>query len=171
MRGCQVSRQPLFLRRFLYDWSLLDGDAPYRFAVAADDPRDIVEIPVDWTLDEWEQYAFYPGVTGSGVIESPAKVLEMWTLEAEAHQSQGSCFVLTNHPFIFGRPSKAVALEQLIERIKDMDGMSVTTMEQIAQHTKATATDIHTHARIEVPAFPGAGARFEPAQVREGALK
>ncbi|EID74107.1 hydrolase [Rhodococcus opacus RKJ300 = JCM 13270] len=46
--------------------------------------RTLIEIPVDWALDDWEQYAFYPGVTGSGVIESPAKVLEMWTLEAEA---------------------------------------------------------------------------------------
>jgi peptidoglycan/xylan/chitin deacetylase (PgdA/CDA1 family) len=158
-------------RGFLYDSSLLDGDAPYRFAVAADDPRDIVEIPVDWTLDDWEQYAFYPGVTGSGVIESPAKVLEMWTLEAEAHHSQGSCFVLTNHPFISGRPSKAVALEQLIERVKALDGMWVTTMEKIAGHTKATVSEIHTHARIEVPTFPGAGARFEPAVVRDGVLK
>jgi peptidoglycan/xylan/chitin deacetylase (PgdA/CDA1 family) len=157
-------------RGFLYDSSLLDGDAPYRFAVAADDPRDIVEIPVDWTLDDWEQYAFYPGVTGSGVIESPAKVLEMWTLEAEAHHSQGSCFVLTNHPFISGRPSKAVALEQLMERVKAMDGMWVTTMENIARHTKATVTEVHTHARIEVPVFPGAGAQFKPAVVRQGVL-
>ena len=49
-----------------------------------------MEIPVDWALDDWEQYAFYPGVTGSGVIESPAKVLEMWTLEAEAHHAPGA---------------------------------------------------------------------------------
>lgn len=149
-------------RGFLYDSSLLDGDAPYRFTVG-DDERDLVEIPVDWALDDWEQYAFYPGVTGSGVIESPAKVLEMWTLEAEAHHSAGSCFVLTNHPFISGRPSKAVALERLIETVKDLDGMWVTTLEQIAEHTKATVNEIHTHARIDVPAFPDTGARFHPA--------
>lgn len=157
-------------RGFLYDSSLLDGDAPYRMAVAPDDPRDIVEIPVDWALDDWEQYAFYPGVTGSGVIESPAKVLEMWTLEAEAHHSQGSCFVLTNHPFISGRPSKAVAFEQLIERVKAMDRMWVTTLERIAEQTKATVNEIHSHARLEVPSYPGAGANFKPAQVRETAL-
>ncbi|MET3932889.1 polysaccharide deacetylase [Arthrobacter sp. OAP107] len=163
-------------RGFLYDSSLLDGDAPYRMSVGpgspsgASDTRDIVEIPVDWALDDWEQYAFYPGVTGSGVIESPAKVLEMWTLEAEAHRSQGSCFVLTNHPFISGRPSKAVALEQLIERVKGMDGMWVTTLEQIAEHTKATVSEVHTHARIDVPTYPGAGARFKPGQVQVPAL-
>jgi peptidoglycan/xylan/chitin deacetylase (PgdA/CDA1 family) len=163
-------------RGFLYDSSLLDGDAPYRMSVSsgspsgAGDTRDIVEIPVDWTLDDWEQYAFYPGVTGSGVIESPAKVLEMWTLEVQAHHSQGSCFVLTNHPFISGRPSKAVALEQLIERVKGMDGMWVTTLEQIAEHTKATVSEVHTHARIDVPVAPGFGARFKPGQVQVPAL-
>ncbi|MFF2844043.1 polysaccharide deacetylase [Paenarthrobacter sp. NPDC057981] len=153
-------------RGFLYDSSLLDGDAPYRMAVAEDDSRDIVEIPVDWALDDWEQYGFYPGVTGSGVIESPAKALEMWTLEAQAHHSQGNCFVLTNHPFISGRPSRAVALEQLIERVKGLDGMWVTTLAEIAQHTKDTVQEIHTHARIDVPLFPGAGATFRPARVQ-----
>jgi peptidoglycan-N-acetylglucosamine deacetylase len=160
-------------RGFLYDSSLLDGDAPYRMSVAPGataDTRDIVEIPVDWTLDDWEQYAFYPGVTGSGVIESPAKVLEMWALEAQAHHSQGSCFVLTNHPFISGRPSKAVALEQLIERVKGMDGMWVTTLEQIAEHAKATVAEVHTHARIDVPTYPGSGARFRPGRVQVPAL-
>ncbi|MGO4247865.1 polysaccharide deacetylase [Paenarthrobacter sp. RAF54_2] len=158
-------------RGFLYDSSLLDGDAPYRMSVAEDDPRDIVEIPVDWALDDWEQYAFYPGITGSGVIESPAKALEMWTLEAQAHHAQGSCFVLTNHPFISGRPSRAVALEQLIERVKGLEGMWVTTLAEIAQHTKDTVQEVHTHARIDVPLFPGAGASFRPAQVRVPTLR
>ena len=121
-------------RGFLYDSSLLDGDAPYRFSVAEGDPLrprgDSRRLGPGR-----QQYAFYPGVTGSGVIESPAKVLEMWTLEAEAHHAAGTCFVLTNHPFISGRPSKAVALEKLIDRVKSMDGMWVTTMEKIAQHT------------------------------------
>lgn len=153
-------------RGFLYDSSLLDGDAPYRMAVAEYDPRDIVEIPVDWALDDWEQYGFYPGVTGSGVIESPAKALEMWTLEAEAHHSQGSCFVLTNHPFISGRPSRAVALERLIERVKGLDGMWVTTLAEIARHTKDTIREVHSHARIDIPLFPGAGATFRPAEIK-----
>ena len=91
----------------------------------------------------------------------------MWTLEAEAHHAQGSCFVLTNHPFISGRPSKAVALEQLIERVKAMEGMWVTTLERIAEHTKATVNEIHSHARIEVPSYPGAGASFKPARLLE----
>lgn len=149
-------------RGFRYDSSLLDGNKPYRFAVEPGATETLIEIPVDWALDDWEQYAFYPGVTGSGVIESPAKVLEMWTLEAEAHHAEGGCFVLTNHPFISGRPSKAVALERLIENVKAMDGMWVTTLAEIAEHAQRTCQHTYVHTRFEVPAFPDVDIRPTP---------
>ncbi len=111
---------------------------------------------MDWALDDWEQYAFYPGWTGSGVIESPSKAREMWQLEADAQHAQGGCWVLTNHPFISGRPSRAHALEQLIEGVKALDGMWVTTLEEIAMHAAQVVTEVRTHARYDVPTFPDA---------------
>ncbi len=141
-------------RGFVYDSSLLDGDAPYRFAVDSESSQTLVEIPVDWALDDWEQYAFYPGWTGSGVIESPAKVREMWQLEADAQHAQGGCWVLTNHPFISGRPSRARALEQLIEGVQALDGMWVTTLEQIARHVAAVSPKTRTHVRLDQASLP-----------------
>lgn len=138
----------LAARGFRYDSSLLDGDVPYRLATTN---GPLVEIPVDWTLDDWEQYAFYPGWTGSGVIESPRKVHEMWLLEAEAHHAEAGCFVLTNHPFISGRPSKAVALERLIADVKELDGMWVTTLAEIAEHAASAAPDVRELRRIKAP--------------------
>lgn len=138
-------------RGFLYDSSLLDGDAPYRFAVEPGSEQTLIEIPVDWALDDWEQYAFYPGWTGSGVIESPNKAREMWQLEADAQHEQGGCWVLTNHPFISGRPSRARALEQLIEGVKALDGMWVTTLENIARHAAQVCTETRTHVRRHAP--------------------
>ncbi|MBB2987885.1 polysaccharide deacetylase family protein [Terracoccus luteus] len=143
-------------RGFLYDSSLLDGDAPYRFT-APGTADTLVEIPVDWALDDWEQYAFYPGWTGSGVIESPVKARDMWQLEADAQHEQGGCWVLTNHPFISGRPSRARALEQLVEGVKALDGMWVTTLEDIARHAASVVTETRTHARYAVPGFPDTG--------------
>lgn len=137
-------------RGFRYDSSLLDGDVPYRFT-GESGRGSLVEIPVDWTLDDWEQYAFYPGWTGSGVIESPAKVHEMWLLEAQAQHAENGCFVLTNHPFISGRPSKAVALERLIADVQEMDGMWVTTLADIATHARATLEEIRSVPRIQAP--------------------
>ncbi|MDI3385509.1 polysaccharide deacetylase [Streptomyces sp. B-S-A8] len=140
----------LIERGFGYDSSLLDGDVPYRLHGSAE-PGDLVEIPVDWSLDDWEQYAFYPGWTGSGVIESPRKAHEMWLLEAEAQHAEGGCFVLTNHPFLSGRPARAAALERLIADVRALDGMWVTTLAEIAAHTARTVTEIRRVERVEVP--------------------
>jgi peptidoglycan-N-acetylglucosamine deacetylase len=148
----------LIERGFLYDTSLLDGDVPYRFR-GESGTGSLVEIPVDWALDDWEQYAFYPGWTGSGVIESPRKVHEMWLLEAQAHLAENGCFVLTNHPFISGRPSKAAALERLVEDVRAMDGMWVATLREIAEHTLGAVDDVRTVARVTAPEKELAGHR------------
>ncbi|GAB3348482.1 polysaccharide deacetylase family protein [Amycolatopsis echigonensis] len=148
------SAELLRQRGFRYDSSLLDGDAPYRFLVTPDEPGTLIEIPVDWALDDWEQYAFYPGWTGSGVIESPAKVSEMWSLEAVAQHREGGCFVLTNHPFLSGRPSRAAALEELIETVKALPGMWVAPLEEIAEHAERVCTETITHTRFDVSHIP-----------------
>ncbi len=125
-------------RGFRYDSSLMDSDHPYLLAAG---PRPgaatLAEVPVSWGLDDWEQYAFLPGLTGSGLIESPAKALEMWTLELQAMHKIGAAFVLTCHPFLSGRPSRAHALELLIERMKDLPGLWITTVAEVARHTAA----------------------------------
>ncbi len=44
----------------------------------------------------------------------------------------GGLFDLTMHPFISGRPARAVALEQLIARAQSMDGVWVAAADDIA---------------------------------------
>jgi peptidoglycan-N-acetylglucosamine deacetylase len=125
-------------RGFRYDSSLMDSDHPYVLAVAGQQAAStLVEVPVSWGLDDWEQYAFLPGLTGSGVIESPAKALETWTLELEAMHRVGAAFVLCCHPFLTGRPSRAEALERLIERMRSLDGLWITTVGEVARHTES----------------------------------
>jgi peptidoglycan-N-acetylglucosamine deacetylase len=45
--------------------------------------------------------------------------------------------------------------------------MWVTSMAEIAEHTRQSVQDIHSHARIAVPGFPDTGASFTPATVRQ----
>jgi peptidoglycan/xylan/chitin deacetylase (PgdA/CDA1 family) len=120
-------------RGFLYDSSLMDSDHPYRLAVG-DSGASLIEIPAFWGLDDWEQYAFLPDLIGSGVIESPAKALEMWTLELEAMHAIGAAFVLTCHPFLSGRPARARALELLIDKMAALPGLWITTVGEVAAH-------------------------------------
>jgi peptidoglycan-N-acetylglucosamine deacetylase len=122
---------------FRYDSSLMDADHPYRLAVDPSAPggASIVELPIQWALDDWEAYAYLPGITGSGWIARPSELLERWAVELEALAAEGGLFVLTNHPFLSGRPSRAAALASLIERAKAIDGLWVGTCREIADWT------------------------------------
>jgi peptidoglycan-N-acetylglucosamine deacetylase len=123
-------------RGFSYDSSLMDSDHPYVLATGPEPGAGtLVEVPVSWGLDDWEQYAFLPGLIGSGVIESPGKAVEMWILELEALYHLGGAFVLCCHPFLTGRPSRAAALERLIERMLALPGLWITTVGDVARHT------------------------------------
>ena len=98
----------------LYDSSLMGDDRPYRIPTTRDQ-GEIVELPVHWSLDDWEQYAFLPEPSIGSVIESPEKTLEMWRAELDAMRHYHCLFNLTSHPFLSGRPSRALALRRLIE--------------------------------------------------------
>ena len=89
-----------------YDSTLMDDDKPYRLET----PKGtIVELPPHWSLDDWEQYAFLPRPPIGVNIESPAKVLDLWRGELDAMARHGCLFMLTNHPFVSGRASRAEA--------------------------------------------------------------
>lgn len=121
-------------RGFLYDSSLMDSDTPYELATGA---TSLVEIPVQWALDDWEQYCFLPDISGSGLIETPAKAAELWRAEFHALRELGGCWVLTNHPFLSGRPSRAKALSELMAEVKACDDVWVATLGEIAEHVRA----------------------------------
>ncbi len=118
---------------FRYDSGLMDADHPYRLAVSAEPgAASIIELPAHWSLDDWEPYNYLPGITGSGVIASPADVVARWTLELEALVAEGGLFMLTNHPFVSGRASRAAALEGLVARAKATDGLWIATCGEVA---------------------------------------
>lgn len=112
----------------------MDTDHPYVLTV--DDDGSLVEIPIQWALDDWEQYCYIPQFSGSVLIEIPTKAIEMWRLEFDAIRTEGGCFVLTNHPFLSWRPSRAAALDELIEYVGAQDDLWVASLGEIATHVR-----------------------------------
>ena len=140
---------------FLYDSGLMDADHPYRLATGPEPgARSIVELPGHWSLDDWEPYNYLPGITGSGVIASPADVMARWDLELEALVEVGGLFMLTNHPFVTGRASRVVALERLMERAQSIDGLWIATAVEIAEHVATLPLDAIVHHPHEVTPSP-----------------
>jgi peptidoglycan/xylan/chitin deacetylase (PgdA/CDA1 family) len=139
-------------RGFLYDSSLMDCDLPYELAERpGHGARSIVEIPVSWALDDWEQFAFVPDLFGPGVIEDPQKSLAMWTEElTEAHRHD-SCFTLTVHPFLSGRLGRLRALERLIETMQSLPGLWLSTAEAVARHVRSLDLAPREFPQPEIP--------------------
>jgi len=132
-------RTPALLaeRGFLYDSSLMDADHPYELAITPGASESLVELPIQWALDDWEQYCFLPDVSGSGLIESPRKARELWQLEFDGLRRVGGCWVLTNHPFLSGRPSRAAELDDLMRYVLGHDDVWVTNLGRIAEHVRS----------------------------------
>jgi peptidoglycan/xylan/chitin deacetylase (PgdA/CDA1 family) len=149
-------RSPALLaeRGFLYDSSLMDADVPYELAVGPGDGhpgrRSLVEIPIQWALDDWEQFCFLPDISGSGLIETPRKARELWQDEFEALRDVGGCWVLTNHPFLTGRPSRARQLDELMAHVTSCADVWTTSLEEIARHVRSLGLTPRTIARPDV---------------------
>jgi peptidoglycan/xylan/chitin deacetylase (PgdA/CDA1 family) len=146
-------RTPALLaeRGFLYDSSLMDADHPYELAVTPGADRSLVEIPIQRALDDWEQYCYLPDVSGSGLIESPRKAREIWQLEFDGLRRVGGCWVLTNHPFLTGRPSRAAELDDLMRYVLDHDDVWTTNLAAIAEHVRTLQLSPRSITPPDVP--------------------
>jgi peptidoglycan/xylan/chitin deacetylase (PgdA/CDA1 family) len=100
---------------FETDSSLMGSDIPYVLQVGNE---RLLEIPVTWLLDDWEQFAYHAEPANGYVIEEPDKVFRMWKEEFDALYEEGRFFSLTMHPEIIGRASRMKMLDRLIEYMK-----------------------------------------------------
>jgi peptidoglycan/xylan/chitin deacetylase (PgdA/CDA1 family) len=117
-----------------YDSSLMDEDRPYVLGI---DGRKICEIPVSWSLDDWEQYGFLLKPQIGTQIETPSKVVELWTAEIEAQRKEGGIVVLTMHPFLTGRASRVEGLRQVIDYARSAADVWIAPTGQIAESVLA----------------------------------
>jgi len=93
---------------FQYNASMMGDDVPYLHN------NGLVEIPGQWMLEDWEQFAFNPEPAWGFIPENCEKVFDLWWQEFEAMHAYGCCFVLTLHPWLSGRPSRVRLLERLL---------------------------------------------------------
>jgi peptidoglycan-N-acetylglucosamine deacetylase len=116
-----------------YDSTLMDDDKPYLLET---ERGTIAELPPHWSLDDWEQYAYLPRPPIGVNIESPAKVLDLWTNELDAMRRHGCLFMLTNHPFLSGRPGRVETLRRLVEHALDRGDVEFVTAAKVAARVR-----------------------------------
>jgi len=100
---------------FLYSSNLMDDDRAYVH------PGGLVELPVQWMLDDAPFFLFRPPY--SRPISPPEAALSTWQAELDAVAAEeGRCFVLTMHPQLSGRASRVALLDRLIAHARDRAG-------------------------------------------------
>jgi peptidoglycan/xylan/chitin deacetylase (PgdA/CDA1 family) len=119
---------------FLYSSNMMDDYHPYLHPTPPG-AELLVELPIQWLLDDAPFFWFRPEVARP--IQPNSSVFDLWAEEFTAIQRRGGLFVLTMHPQIIGRPSRVDRLARLIEYIRQHDGVWVATGEQIAQHLRS----------------------------------
>ena len=117
--------------KFLYDSSLMGDDRPYEI-VADGKPTGIVELPVEWILDDFAYYS-YDRPNYAYLRVSDNDVFEVYKNEFDKAYEEGTMFLLTMHPQITGHRSRIVVLERLIAYMKSKPGVWFATHEQLAR--------------------------------------
>ncbi len=135
----------------------MDSDHPYRLAAgpatagaAGAAAPSLIELPVHWSLDDWNRWNYLPGYASSP-IRRPSEVEADWAEELDAIVDVGGLFNLTMHPFVSGRPSRAAAIERLIERARAIDGLWIAAADEIAAWVETLDLPPVIHQRPEVP--------------------
>ena len=128
---------------FRYDSALMDSDHPYRLG------ETMVELPVHWSLDDWNRWNYVPGYASSPILR-PSDVEAAWAEELDAIVEVGGLFNVTMHPFVSGRPARAAAIERLIERARAIDGLWIAAGDEIAAWVATLDLPPVTHAPPEV---------------------
>lgn len=118
---------------FAYDSSLMADERPYTLAVNGGAHR-LLEIPVDWVLDDFAHFAFWKPPVYMRGMAAGSHVLEIWRSEFEGYYETGGCFTVTMHPSIIGRHHRIQVLERLIQEIRQRDDVWFARCIDVAEH-------------------------------------
>lgn len=111
---------------FQYSSNFMDDAHPY-----VHPGTRIVELPVQWTLDDAPFFLFGLGVN-QRPIQPASHALEIWKEEFEGLYEWGAPYVLTMHPQFIGRPSRLRALADFIAYVKRHERVWFATCREIA---------------------------------------
>ncbi|MBI3666052.1 MAG: polysaccharide deacetylase [Acidobacteria bacterium] len=120
---------------FLYDSSLIGDDRPYE-VLAEGKPTGLVELPVEWILDDYTYYS-YDRPSYAYHRMSDSDVFEIFRGEFDKAYEEGTLFLLTMHPFITGHRSRLAMLERLVVYMKSKPGVWFATHEHVAHAARA----------------------------------
>lgn len=127
---------------FAYDSSLFAGEAPYLLSAAYPDQPDLLEIPIDWSLDDAPYFMWFMPPHLMAQFHDPDEVFRIWRAELDGIVGEGGVFTLTCHPSVIGRHHRMAILERLMDHAEARGDVWIAPLADIARHAmRRFATD------------------------------
>ena len=120
---------------FLYDSSMMADDHPYRLRANGKD-TGLVELPVEWILDDWPYFSLVWKNHHHG-LRPADEVLSIWRGEFDVAYEEGGLYILVLHPQVIGHRYRMTMLAELIRHMKSRPGVWFATHEAIARYVLA----------------------------------
>jgi peptidoglycan/xylan/chitin deacetylase (PgdA/CDA1 family) len=120
---------------FLYDSSMMADDRPYRLLAKRED-TGLVELPVEWILDDWPYFGLVWKTHHHG-LRPADEVFSIWKGEFDGAYEERGLFILVMHPQVIGHRYRIAMLKRLIQYMKSKPGVWFATHEAIARHVLA----------------------------------
>jgi peptidoglycan/xylan/chitin deacetylase (PgdA/CDA1 family) len=118
----------------LYDSSLMADDRPYE-VLAAGQPTGIVELPVEWILDDYPYFWMDRSSTVRPTM-TPDDVYSIWKAEFDVAYEERGMFILTMHSHVIGHRARMAMLDRLVTYMKSKPGVWFATHEQTARYVQ-----------------------------------
>jgi peptidoglycan/xylan/chitin deacetylase (PgdA/CDA1 family) len=144
---------------FRYDTSLMGDDVPY---VLETGKGELIELPTDWSMDDWPQYTHNPDLHYQMPINSPDRAMDVYWAQFEAAWEFGGLWVSVWHPFVSGRLSRLMRVDKMIQQMLDKGDVWFATLEEIAAHvTSVSEKGEFVPRRERVPFYDAPVAEFQ----------
>ncbi len=109
----------------------MGDDIPYMLRT---DSRSLLELPTQWTLDDWPHYMHNRDFNYTMPISAPPRALEVFRSEFDAAWTYGGLWISVWHPFLSGRPARMAAIIELIEYMQSRGHVWFARLDEICDH-------------------------------------
>jgi peptidoglycan-N-acetylglucosamine deacetylase len=120
---------------FAYDSSCMGDDRPYW---EHHEGRQILELPVHWSLDDWPRFGW--NIDTGGNVCDPRELVVSWMAEVDLAREEGRHVTLTMHPEVIGRGARFLALEAVLEQIAQRGDVWLAPLAEVAEHVRPGLT-------------------------------
>jgi peptidoglycan/xylan/chitin deacetylase (PgdA/CDA1 family) len=147
-------------RGFTYDSSLSGHDLPY---LLTSSNGDVIELPIDWTGDDWPQFVQSIDFDYAAPIRSASAGVKVFEEEMETAAHLGGFWSTVWHPGVMGRPSRLLQLQRMLERFLASGEVSFPRMGDLAA---VIAEGARAGAAVERISFASGGPVDEAVEIR-----